>query len=169
MTAGGPWSVKGIDPNAREVAKDLARRSGMTLGEWLNQVILDDPASDFDDPPPRSVSYASPIEEPRHEPRFANHRFYEDEPPRPGPGDLARITTALERLSARIEAAESRSTLALSGIEESTAHTQRLLVGCGDKRLASHVEAYPNGPQPRLSGGTQKAEGILRLRAEFRV
>ncbi|MBQ1543757.1 MAG: SEL1-like repeat protein [Caulobacteraceae bacterium] len=119
MTAGGPWSVKGIDPKAREVAKDLARRSGMTLGEWLNQVILDDPASDFDDPPPRSVSYASPIEEPRHEPRFANHRFYEDEPPRPGPGDLARITTALERLSARIEAAESRSTLAISGIDQS--------------------------------------------------
>ena len=42
MTAGQPWSVKGIDPKAREAAKDLARRSGMTLGEWLNQVILED-------------------------------------------------------------------------------------------------------------------------------
>ena len=42
MSAGAPWSVKGIDPKAREVAKDLARRSGMTLGEWLNRVILDD-------------------------------------------------------------------------------------------------------------------------------
>src|SRR5512140_3559851 len=40
MTAGAPWSVKGIDPKAREVAKDLARRSGMTLGEWPNRVIL---------------------------------------------------------------------------------------------------------------------------------
>src|SRR4029079_15065837 len=42
MTSGAPWSVKGIDPKAREVAKDLARRSGMTLGEWLNRVILED-------------------------------------------------------------------------------------------------------------------------------
>ena len=42
MSAGAPWSVKGIDPKAREVAKDLARRSGMTLGEWLNRVILED-------------------------------------------------------------------------------------------------------------------------------
>ncbi|MDC7676046.1 SEL1-like repeat protein [Asticcacaulis machinosus] len=41
MSAGTPWSVKGIDSKAREVAKDLARRSGMTLGEWLNQVILE--------------------------------------------------------------------------------------------------------------------------------
>src|SRR3954464_9620874 len=42
MTAAAPWSVKGIDPKAREVAKDLARRSGMTLGEWLNTMIMDD-------------------------------------------------------------------------------------------------------------------------------
>ena len=42
MTSGAPWSVKGIDPKAREVAKDLARRSGMTLGEWLNRMILED-------------------------------------------------------------------------------------------------------------------------------
>ncbi|WAC49907.1 hypothetical protein OVA03_08425 [Asticcacaulis sp. SL142] len=48
MSAGTPWSVKGIDSKAREVAKDLARRSGMTLGEWLNQVILegDEPEAD---------------------------------------------------------------------------------------------------------------------------
>jgi localization factor PodJL len=50
MTAGAPWSVKGIDPKAREVAKDLARRSGMTLGEWLNQVILEDEAPVEDAP-----------------------------------------------------------------------------------------------------------------------
>ena len=41
MTAASPWSVKGIDPKAREVAKDLARRSGMTLGEWLNRMIIE--------------------------------------------------------------------------------------------------------------------------------
>ena len=40
--AAAPWSVKGIDPKAREIAKDLARRSGMTLGEWLNSMIMED-------------------------------------------------------------------------------------------------------------------------------
>ena len=46
MSAAAPWSVKGIDPKAREIAKDLARRSGMTLGEWLNSMIMDDTDED---------------------------------------------------------------------------------------------------------------------------
>ena len=41
MKPGIPWSVKGIEPETREAAKDAARRSGMTLGEWLNAKILD--------------------------------------------------------------------------------------------------------------------------------
>src|SRR5262245_21846384 len=39
MKPGIPWSVKGIDSGAREPAKHAARRSGRTLGEWLNTVI----------------------------------------------------------------------------------------------------------------------------------
>lgn len=41
MSANAPWSVKGIDPQAREIAKDLARRSGQTLGEWINSMIIE--------------------------------------------------------------------------------------------------------------------------------
>ena len=40
MKSNIPWSVKGIDPEAREAAKVAARRAGMTLGEWLNSLIL---------------------------------------------------------------------------------------------------------------------------------
>ncbi len=36
-----PWSVKGVDFDAREAAKEAARRSGMPVGEWLNGVIAD--------------------------------------------------------------------------------------------------------------------------------
>lgn len=45
MTAPAPWSVKGIDPRAREVAKELARREGLTLGEWLNRMIVEQDGS----------------------------------------------------------------------------------------------------------------------------
>src|SRR5262245_31414756 len=47
MKPGIPWSVKGINSEAREAAKHAARRSGVTLGEWLNTVIreqADEPA-----------------------------------------------------------------------------------------------------------------------------
>ncbi len=40
MKFGVPWSVKGIRPEARETAKEAARRSGLSLGDWLNTVIL---------------------------------------------------------------------------------------------------------------------------------
>lgn len=37
-----PWSIKGIDPEMREMAKAAARRAGMTLGAWLSQKITDE-------------------------------------------------------------------------------------------------------------------------------
>src|SRR5512135_3252372 len=40
MKFGVPWSVKGIRPEARETAKEAARRAGVPLSEWLNAVIL---------------------------------------------------------------------------------------------------------------------------------
>jgi localization factor PodJL len=39
MKSNAPWSVKGIERDARETAKEAAKREGMTVGEWLNQVI----------------------------------------------------------------------------------------------------------------------------------
>jgi localization factor PodJL len=51
MKPGIPWSVKGVEPELREIAKTAARRSGMTLGEWLNSAIneqADAPASEND-------------------------------------------------------------------------------------------------------------------------
>lgn len=43
-TEADPWSVKGIDPEAREIAESQARRSGISLGEWLNRAIRDEMA-----------------------------------------------------------------------------------------------------------------------------
>ncbi len=39
MKSNAPWSVKGIERDARETAKDAAKRKGLTVGEWLNQMI----------------------------------------------------------------------------------------------------------------------------------
>jgi localization factor PodJL len=131
MTAAAPWSVKGIDPKAREVAKELARRSGMTLGEWLNRVILEDDMPEeiaseehFTARPvrvaaeaPKSYMPSSPI---TGRPEIARPDLA-----RPGVGgsdDLARIAFALDRLTDRIEASETRTGLAISGVEHSVRH-----------------------------------------------
>ncbi|NNL88232.1 MAG: hypothetical protein HKP25_04115 [Marinicaulis sp.] len=39
MKSSAPWSVKGIERDARETAKEAAKREGMTVGEWLNTMI----------------------------------------------------------------------------------------------------------------------------------
>lgn len=41
MAQQSPWSVKGVRPECREAAKIAARRSDLTIGEWLNRAIMD--------------------------------------------------------------------------------------------------------------------------------
>jgi len=36
-----PWHVKGVRPEVLEVARDAARRSGLSFGAWLNALIVD--------------------------------------------------------------------------------------------------------------------------------
>ena len=118
MTSGAPWSVKGIDPKAREIAKVLARRSGMTLGEWLNQVILEDNQTSEDLAPTdySSDPYGSPRRQPAFQPSEGYRRY---EAPSHIGDEAVRFGDALDRLSARIEAAEMRSAQAISGIDQS--------------------------------------------------
>lgn len=140
MTSGAPWSVKGIDPKAREIAKDLARRSGMTLGEWLNRMIVEgdapiaseiaeefgiEPGPGFEAPSePIVVSAPRPGAQPRYE--VAGH-----------PADeVSRVAEAIERLTARIEAAEQRSTLAITGIDQSVRGALSRLEGAEREQIA---------------------------------
>src|ERR1700741_4956427 len=118
MTAGAPWSVKEINPKAREVAKDHARRSGMTLGEWLNRVILEDEEAGGDVAAPEAAPYAAPEPPPRAFAEAPRPRLV-SETPAPRNDELARVAHALDRLTDRLEASETRTGLAVSSIEHS--------------------------------------------------
>jgi localization factor PodJL len=50
MKSGGPWNLRGLRPEAREAVRTAARRSGMSVGEWLNDVIEPDDEDDDDEP-----------------------------------------------------------------------------------------------------------------------
>lgn len=130
MTAAAPWSVKGIDPKAREIAKDLARRSGMTLGEWLNSMIMDEPDEDEDGV--ATLPRRSPIPDP-YDRRSRARRLddaYGDDARRPdnqGQGKAGRMGASLEVIAERLEAAERRSTVAIQGIDQAVAGLLRRL------------------------------------------
>jgi localization factor PodJL len=172
MSAGAPWSVKGIDPKAREVAKDLARRSGMTLGEWLNHIILED------DGPEDVTSEAQLSERPR---RAADARPKLRLAPDPGAPELARIAFALDRLTDRIEASETRTGLAINGVEHSVRQAlARIETAEREQQASAHrlegllaeasAEQSYNGERIRrleADGGPRSAEALRMIEARL--
>lgn len=91
MTQTRPWSVKGIDQRAREAAREAAGAEGMTLGEYLNKLLL---AADRDEPNEIARAYTAPQPKPN------------------------AATSTLDRIARRIEATEARSTLAITGMDQ---------------------------------------------------
>jgi len=123
VSAAAPWSVKGIEPKAREIAKDLARRSGMTLGEWLNTMILEDGDDDDGVVPLARRPHVSDTYERRGRSRRLDDAY--------GPGDEGwqRLGASIDAIAARLEAAERRSTVAIQGVDQAVSGLVRRLDG----------------------------------------
>ena len=149
MSAAAPWSVKGIDPKAREVAKDLARRSGMTLGEWLNSMIMEDEEEGYATLPRRG-----PISE-SYERRNRSRRL--DDAYDLPESDGHRISASIDVIAARLEAAERRSTVAIQGVDQAVAGLMRRLDG-QDVETQGHARRIDDIAE-------ELREGHRRLRA----
>lgn len=165
MTVGAPWSVKGIDPKAREVAKDLARRSGMTLGEWLNRVILEDdvPEEVFSE-----ADFHDRARRPAEAPRLRLASAGQARASEVAPGDLGRVALALDRLTDRIEASETRTGLAISSIEHSVRQAVARIEAAEREGLAvsSRLEVMAQrleGDVLRESAGPRSAEALRAI------
>jgi len=166
MSAGAPWSVKGIDAKAREVAKDLARRSGMTLGEWLNQMILE------------GQDVAAMIRDERHRAETASDDdgTYELTAPaslRRGwnahapatDNDMGRVARALETLSSRIEASESRSGGAVRSVSAAVESLLGRLEG-GDAARPAEASMPSGKPDDLFAGRLEQAERLIQAQTE---
>ena len=51
MKSGLPWNLSGVDKETREAVIEAARLSGLSVGEWLNQVLGGNFAEPELDPP----------------------------------------------------------------------------------------------------------------------
>ena len=184
MSSGTPWSVKGIDPKAREVAKDLARRSGMTLGEWLNRMILEDEGPEdvsseayFTETQdhPTTLAATSPLaaakyfEAPRADvprpqapPPIATPRFEAPEHPA---DEIGRVTLALDRLTDRIEHSEGRAGLAISAVEHSVREAlSRIEVG--ERENVAVAARFEGAVDEARTEQTRLAERLRRVEQE---
>lgn len=138
MSATAPWSVKGIDPKAREIAKDLARRSGLTLGEWLNSMIM---------------------EEPEDEGHVLSRRpSASDITDRPAREDSVRIEALISTMGERLEAAERRSTSAIQGIDLAVSSLMRRMDA--ERELESQRERRLEGMARELREGHERLKSL---------
>jgi localization factor PodJL len=88
MKSGGPWNLRGLRPEAREAVRTAARRSGVSVGEWLNDVIEPDEEED-DDEPTLFSDYDDEDDDER--PRRSRSRRDEREPRQRGNDRQARL------------------------------------------------------------------------------
>lgn len=117
-----PWSVKGVDPEAREAAKIAARKAGMTVGAWLTQMIRQSAAEQLRRPrpgqpqPERPPEYPDPMASGPYggAPGYGQHAAPPPPPPPPGGAPppaptIQAIFDSIQRLASRIEQSEQRT------------------------------------------------------------
>lgn len=177
MTSGAPWSVKGIDPKAREVAKDLARRSGMTLGEWLNRMILEEEAPEEPQNPSGKraaggvAEAVARVEGAVKEARAENNRLAERlsrvEAQASGPRSaeaLRALEAALNRVAGHLSEGESRTRESLRAME---ARIDQLGTAGGSDRSAL-LEEIAGRVEARLSDAEARtSEALVNLGQAF--
>ncbi len=126
MAGPGPWSVKGIDPKARAAAKQAAQRQGVTLGEWLSNKMLEAEA-DFGGQNNTAPANTLQYDPSRLDPNVIPAPSLTHTLSAPGVSTWGQtpsnadtpLSLDIEKLTRRIEANEQRSTLAITGIDQS--------------------------------------------------
>ena len=126
-----------MDPKAREAAKIAARKSGLTVGAWLNQMIRQSasdqlrrggaqPADHGGDQPRRNpedeqreqyYSRAESWDSPSQHPGYAANPSQPGSAPPPAP-TIQAVFESIQRLSSRIEQAEQRTAETIAPIAE---------------------------------------------------
>jgi localization factor PodJL len=92
MKSGVPWNIRGIDDDIREAARAAARRSGVSVSEWLNDLIAKQAAAG-------EINPGSSGEDDSGE-------------------DAGEIAEAVRRLTRRIRGMDDKSRSALSGLQD---------------------------------------------------
>ncbi|MBI1358947.1 MAG: hypothetical protein GC155_01550 [Alphaproteobacteria bacterium] len=155
----GPWSIKGIDPRARSAARELAQRRGVTLGQYLNSLLLEEEAVRVD-----GVEVA------------------DLNAPEAAPEEMRRMSAEIDQLAQKIEASQARAARAMAGVDKSILGVMGKLDVSNRAQLAglervsravTEIEATQSALRSRIEtmeaegGGAQTLEGLRALEASL--
>jgi localization factor PodJL len=160
MKSGGPWNLRGLRPASVAAAYEAARRSGVSVGEWLNELI--EQSDDDGRAPLRPADHLDQDYGWRDEPKQDDYRHrtrphsprhdYADRKARPAARDvLSEVHARLDQLTDQLEQL-ARGKPALRG---APTQPRRLLRLGGalpvDETDAAHAPAFieqPDLPSP---------------------
>jgi len=163
-----PWHVKGVHPDARGAAREAARRSGVSVGAWLNSLIIE--AADKDAPPAEPSASAPPGADPLRSPR----------PAAPPPDDHASfIGRQIDELKWRIDSLSRDDTVRQAAVSAATeemrsarlaeaiARIDRQLARLSSKRRAAAVERSETEAAETERAETEHDDGLDEVLAEI--
>jgi localization factor PodJL len=143
----------------------------MTLGEWLNRMIIDGEGPDAatleafaNAGRPPLPANSGPATKPYYETNRGEAPARIEAPEHPA-DEVGRVAIALDRLTHRIEAAETRSAQAISGIDESVRGALQRLASAEREQVAvaARFEGAVDGVRTDI---TRNAERLRRMEAE---
>ena len=165
MAKVSPWSVKGVEPEAREAAKIAARRAGMTVGQWLNQTIRSAAARDLvttpnppldaggpadNRPAPYNAVYRAQTPAPMNDSIFENilnltnrierTEMKTDEAVAPLASKVKQLSGQLERFTEQVEQVKSQALGATAPVERAMQRLVERLEKIEQARKSTHEE-----------------------------
>ena len=162
MTAAARRSAKEIDPISREIAQTLARQSGMSLADWIASLMGGEAAP--------AASLSSEVERATEGPLERDDSLGRHSPGRleapPHPADAAgELISAVKSLTDRLEAIETRPSVAGPSVDETVRAAISRLVEAGREQVA--VAARFEGAVAEIGGEQARiADRLRRLEAE---
>ncbi|HEX4553655.1 MAG TPA: hypothetical protein VH249_06695, partial [Xanthobacteraceae bacterium] len=174
-----PWHVKGIDPEARYTAREAARRSGVSVGQWLNSVILEQGADE-------GVGFSSEESDARGDhgedlaginerldglrrqlDLLAQNHFG---PPRAADDTSRRIADAILQLNGRLDQVIAEGRTASRTLEQRVNSVDRALASLSQERLrGAYVggEAASEAATAAAASVGREADGVDQVVAQI--
>lgn len=164
MSQAASWSVEGVDSQTREAAAVLARRSGMTLAQWLKSTVAEQKLHEPSLFEPQSDLPESPLATIARKLAATRERYVgsgSDDPKR----KIQTVEVSAAVLARHIRASEAR----MAGLIEQLIHRQEQ----SEVQMAALVDALVDGfasrPAPAASGGEVDALDDLARDLEQRI
>ncbi|MHB8528579.1 MAG: Localization factor PodJS, partial [Caulobacteraceae bacterium] len=155
MTAQARRGAKAIDPESRDMAEALARQAGVSLADWIAALSQSDDLQDA-----QMLESLSP-----GDPDMAKEERL-TAPDHPA-DEIGRMARALERLSERLEAGETRSALAVGGIDKLVREALARLEG-GEREQTAVAARFEDAVHEVSVEQARLGERLARIEAEAR-